>query len=63
MAQPVGKESTCNTGDTGDESSVLGSGRSPQGVNGKVLQYSHLRNPRDRRFWWATVHRVAKSQT
>ena len=63
MAQPEGKESTCNAGDTGDESSVRGSGRSPRGVDGKVLQYSPLRNPMDRRAWWATVHRVAKCQT
>ena len=26
-------------------------------------QYSCLENPMDRRAWWATVHRVAKSQT
>ena len=63
MAQPEGKEFTCNAGDTGDEHSVRGSGRSPRGVNGKVLQYSPLRNPMDRRAWWATVHRVAKSET
>ena len=27
-----GKESACNAGDTGDEDSVIGSGRSPGGV-------------------------------
>ena len=27
------------------------------------LQYSCLENPMDRGAWWATVHRVAKSQT
>ena len=27
------------------------------------LQYSCLQNPTDRGDWWATVHRVAKSQT
>ena len=27
------------------------------------LQYSCLENPRDRGAWWATGHRVAKSQT
>ena len=27
------------------------------------LQYSRLKNPMDGGAWWATVHRVAKSQT
>ena len=31
--------------------------------NGTLLQYSCLKNPRDRGAWWATVHGVAKSQT
>ena len=31
--------------------------------NGNPLQYSCLENPMDRGAWWATVHRVAKSQT
>ena len=31
--------------------------------NGNPLQYSCLENPRDGGAWWATVHRVAKSQT
>ena len=30
---------------------------------GNPLQYSCLENPMDRGAWWATVHRVAKSQT
>ena len=33
------------------------------GGNGNPLQYSCLENPKDRGAWWATVHRVAKSQT
>ena len=55
-----GKEPTCSAGD-----SVLipGSGRSPGERNGNPLQYSCLENPTDREPWWATVHRVAKSQT
>ena len=40
-----------------------GLGRSPGGGNGNPLQYSCLENPMDRGAWWATVHRVAKSQT
>ena len=29
----------------------------------RTLQYSCLENPMDRGAWWATVHRVAQSQT
>ena len=52
-----GKESTWDMG------SIPGSGRSPGGGLGNPLQYSCLENPMDRGAWWATVHRVAKSQT
>ena len=38
-------------------------GRSPIGGHGSLLQYYWLENPVDRKSWWATVHRVAKSQT
>ena len=31
--------------------------------NGNPLQCSCLENPMDRGAWWATVHRIAKSQT
>ena len=37
--------------------------RSPGERNGNPLQYSRLKNPMDRGAWWATVHRVTKSQT
>ena len=30
--------------------------------NGSSFQYSYLENPMDRGAWWATVHRVTKSQ-
>ena len=55
-----GKESACNTGDTG---SIPGLGRSPRKGNGYPLQYSCLENSVDREAWWATIYRVAKSQT
>ena len=55
-----GRESACNTGDLG---SIPGSGRSPEEGNGYPLRYSGLENFMDRGAWWATVHRVAKSQT
>ena len=58
-----GKESACNAGDTGDEGSIPGSGRSPGGGNGNPPQHSCLENPMDRGAWQATVYRVAKSQT
>ena len=54
------KQSTCNAGDVG---SIPGWGRSPGGENGNPLQFSCLDNSMDRGAWWATVHRVAKSQT
>ena len=57
------KKSTCNVGATGDSGSIPGSGRSPGGGHGKPLQYSCLKNPMDRGAWWATVQRIAKSQT
>jgi len=44
----VGKESACNTGDAGDASSIPGSGTSPGGGNDNPLQYSCLKNPKDR---------------
>ena len=56
----VGKDSTCNAGDSG---STPGCRRSPGGGNGNPLQYSCLENPMDRGAWQATVHGVAKSQT
>ena len=42
---------------------IPGSERFPVGGHGNPLQYSCLENPLDRGAWWATVHRVAKSQT
>ena len=59
----MGKESTCNAGDTGDAGSIPGSGRFPGGRKGNPLQYSCLKSPMDRGAWWATVHGVAKSRT
>ena len=32
-------------------------------LNSKACLYSCLENPMDGGAWWATVHRVAKSQT
>ena len=54
------KVSACNAGDLG---LIPGSGRSPEEEKGNPLQYSCLENPMDRGAWWATVHRITKSQT
>ena len=56
-----GKESTWNAGDL---DLISGLGRSSGEGNGNPFQYSCLKNPMDRRAWWATVHRVTnKSDT
>ena len=60
MSGSDGKVSTCNAG---DRSSMPGSGRSPGGGHGNLLQCSGLKNPVDRGAWRATVHGLAKSQT
>ena len=57
------KGSAYNAGESGDTDLIPGSGRSPGGGHGNQLQYFCLENPMDRRAWWATVHRVAKSWT
>ena len=57
------KNPPANSGDTTDMSSVPGLGRSLGGEHGNPLQDSCLENPMDRGAWWATVHRVRKSQT
>ena len=53
-----GKELISNAGDIRDAESISGSGRSPGGGNGNLLQYSCLDNPINREAWQATVHRV-----
>ena len=54
------KTSACNAVNLG---LIAGSGRSPGEGNGNPLQYSCLDNPMDRGAWWATVYRVAESDT
>ena len=63
VALVVKKNPPANAGDIRAVGSVPGSGRFPGGGNGNPLQYSCLENPMDRGDWWATVHRVAESQT
>ena len=57
------KNLPANAGDIRDTGLIPESGRSPGVGHGNPLQYSCLENPMDRGAWWATVHRVAKSQT
>ena len=52
-----------NAGDAGNVGLVPGLGRSPEVENDKPLQYSCLKNPRDRGAWWARVCRITVSQT
>ena len=60
----VVKSPSAKAGDAGDTGSVPLWERSPSGEGkGNPLQYPCLKNLMDRGVWWATVHRVAKSQT
>ena len=59
----VVKNTPANAGAVRDVSSIPGWGRSLGGGHGNPLQFSCLENPMDRGAWWATVHRVAKSQS
>ena len=52
-----GKELPASATDPG---LIPGSGRSPGGEHGNLLQYSCLENPMGRGAWWATVHRVTE---
>ena len=56
------KESVCNAGDPG---SISGSGRSLGEGNGCLLQYSCLKNCKDREAWWLLhgVHGVTELDT
>ena len=58
----MGKESTCNAGNSGDVGSIPGLGRSPE--EGMATHSSILawRIPMDRGAWQATVHGL-QSQT
>ena len=59
----VVKKLPANIGVLEDVGLIPGSGRSPGGGNGNPLQDSCLKNPMNRGAWWATVHRIAKSDT
>ena len=66
MAFPGGaavKNLPANAGDARDMGLIPGSGRSPGGRHGNLLQYSYLENPMEGGAWRATVHSVTQSQT
>ena len=50
----MGKEPTCNAGDTGYAGSIPGSEKSPGEGNGNPLQYSSMENHMDSGAEWAT---------
>ena len=57
------KNLLASAGNTGDDFSIPGWGRSPGGGKGNPSQYSCLENPMDRGAWSTTVHKVTKSWT
>ena len=57
----VVKNPPVSAGDSEDQSSVPGLGKSPGGGNGNPVSYSCLENSMDREAWRATVHGVTKS--
>ena len=59
----VVKNLSVNARDIRDAGSIPGSGTSPAGGHGNLLQCSFLENPMDTRAWCATVHGVAQSRT
>ena len=59
----VAKILPANVGDIRDAGSIPGSGRTPGGGHGNLVQYSRLEDPMDRGTWWVTVHGVAKNRT
>ena len=59
----VVKNPPANAGDTRDVCLIPGSGRSPGGGNGNLLQYSCLEYPMDRGAKQALVHGIAESDT
>ena len=57
------KNPPASAGDTGDLGLIPRLIRSPGEGNGNLLQYSYLKNSKDRGTWWARVHGITKSWT
>ena len=52
-----------SAGNSGDQGTIPGLGRSSEEGNGHSLHYSCLENLMDRGTWWATVHEVTNCWT
>ena len=63
LTPPGGSDSKESAYNSGDPSSIPGSGRFHGGGHGNPLQYSSLGNSMDRGAWQATIHGVTKSWT
>jgi len=59
----VGKNPPATAGYARGWGSINRLGRYPGKGKVNPLQYSCLKNSKDRRAWWATVHGVSKSHT
>ena len=57
----VVKNLPANAGDIRDLGSIPGSGGSPGGGHGNPLQYSYLKNPKDRGAWQATARGLQRA--
>ena len=57
------KDPPASVRDLKDSGLIPGLGRPPGGGPGDPFQYSCLKNPAERRPWWATVRGVTKRQT
>ena len=57
------KNPSANAGDIRDAGSIPSVQRIPWRRAWQPTPVYYLENPMDRGVWWATVHRVAKSQT
>ena len=57
------KNPPAKAGDARDIGLIPGLGRSPEGGNGNLLQYSYLENFMDRRAWLFTVRGATRSWT
>ena len=59
---PNGSEVKASARNAGDLGLIPGSGRSLGEGNGNPLQHSYPENSMDRGAWWATVHRIVKTE-
>ena len=60
---PMVKNLPASVGGIRDSGLIPGSGRSPGGGHGSLLQYSCLENPMGRGAWWPTAQKFRKSWT